>query len=94
MQYVKYNPIDVFHKSIVGAVPEGARFGIRLQINQCVAPSKVTMVVYGDDGVFQQEYVMYKDYSGEGFDNYLADVQLKKGLYWYYFRMDGVPYEH
>ena len=94
MQYVKYNPIDVFHKSIVGAVPEGARFGIRLQINQCVAPSKVTMVVYSDDGVFQQEYVMYKDYSGEGFDNYLADVQLKKGLYWYYFRMDGVPYEH
>lgn len=93
MQYVKYNPIDVFHKTIVGAVPEGIRFGVRLQINQCIAPKKVTMVVYKDDGTFQQEYVMYKDACGEGFENYLADVQFKKGLYWYYFRMDGVPYE-
>ncbi len=93
MIYVKYDPTDVFHKSIVGAVPEDVRFGIRLQINQCVAPAKVTMVVYSDDGQQNLEFVMYKDASGEGFDNYLADVQFKKGLYWYYFKMDGVPYE-
>lgn len=93
MLYVKFDPTDVFHKSIVGAVPEGVRFGIRLQINQCVAPSRVTMVVYSDDGTQNFEYVMYKDASGEGFDNYLADVQFKKGLYWYYFKMDGVTYE-
>ena len=93
MLYVKFDPTDVLHKSIVGAVPEGVRFGIRLQINQCVAPSRVTMVVYSDDGTQNFEYVMYKDASGEGFDNYLADVQFKKGLYWYYFKMDGVTYE-
>lgn len=93
MQYVKYNPTDEFYKSIVGAVAENARFGIRLQLNQVVCPSKVTLVVYNDDKTFCQEYVMYKDASGDGFDNYLADVQLKKGLYWYYFVMDGVSYE-
>lgn len=93
MQYVKYNPINEFHKTIVGAVPEGRRFGVRLQINRCVSPSKVTMVVFGDDGKFNREYVMYKDVQGEHFDNYLADVQFKKGLYFYYFVMDGVPYE-
>lgn len=93
MIYVKYNPTEEFHKSIVGAVPEGVRFGIRLQINQCIAPSKVTLVVYNEEG-FHEEYLMYKDVCGAGFDNYLADVQFNKGLYWYYFRMDGVTYEH
>ena len=93
MQYVKYNPTDEFHKSIVGAVEENVRFGIRLQINQCVAPSGVTMVVFDDDNTMLKEYPMYKDASGDGYDNYLADLQLTKGLYWYYFRMDGVPYE-
>ena len=93
MQYVKYNPTDEFHKSIVGAVEENVRFGIRLQINQCVAPSGVTMVVFDDDNTMLKEYPMYKDASGDGYDNYLADLQLKNGLYWYYFRMDGVPYE-
>ena len=38
-------------------------------------------------------FLLNKDASGEGFDNYLADVQFKKGLYWYYFKMDGVTYE-
>lgn len=93
MQYVRYNPTQEFHKSIVGAVPENVRFGIRLQINQCISPSKVTMVVYSDDGKDNLQFVMYKDASGEGFDNYLADVQFKKGLYWYYFKMEGVTYE-
>ncbi|MGN1040078.1 MAG: glycoside hydrolase family 13 protein, partial [Candidatus Fimimonas sp.] len=93
MLYVKYNPTKEFHKSVVGAVPEGVRFGIRLQINQCISPRKVTLVVYSDDGAFHEEHVMYKDLSCEGFDNYLADVQFKKGLYWYYFVMDGVTYE-
>lgn len=92
MIYVKYDPTQEFHKSIVGAVPEGVRFGIRLQINRCVAPSKVVLVVYGDNGG-EREFTMYKDLSGAGFDNYIADVQFKKGLYWYYFRMEGVAYE-
>lgn len=92
MIYVKYDPTQEFHKSIVGAVPEGVRFGIRLQINRCVAPSKVVLVVYGDNGG-EREFTMYKDLSGAGFDNYIADVQFKKGLYWYYFRMEDVAYE-
>lgn len=93
MEYVRYNPTDEFYKSVVGAVAEGVRFGIRLQIHETVNPSKVTLVVYSDDRSLQNEYVMYKDASGDGYDNFLADVQLKKGLYWYYFVMDGVTYE-
>ncbi len=93
MDYVRYNPTDEFYKSIVGAVGEDVRFGIRLQIHEVVNPSKVTLVVYSDDHTLKNEYVMYKDWSGDGYDNYIADIQLKKGLYWYYFVMDGVTYE-
>lgn len=93
MQYVRYNPNSEFFKSIVGAVGENVRFGIRLQLNQAVNPSKVTLVVYRDGDLTQREFPMYKDASGDGFDNFLADVKLTKGLYWYYFRMDGVTYE-
>lgn len=93
MDYVKYNPTDEFHKSIVGAVSENVRFGIRLQIHEVVNPTNVTLVVYSDDKSFNKQYVMYKDASGDGYENYLADLQLKKGLYWYYFVMDGVTYE-
>ncbi|MCH5152100.1 MAG: glycoside hydrolase family 13 protein [Clostridiales bacterium] len=92
MEYVKYNPTDEFYKSIVGAVSEDARLCIRLQIHQVVNPSKVTLVVYGDDG-FKQEIPMNLDASGDGYDDYIADVQLNKGLYFYYFVMDGVSYE-
>ncbi len=93
MEYVRYNPTDEFYKSIVGAVAEGARFGVRLQISQAVNPSKVTLVVYGDDLSQNYKYVMYKDASGDGYDSYIADVSFKKGLYFYYFEMDGVTYE-
>ncbi len=93
MDYVRYNPTDEFYKSIVGAVGENVRFGIRIQIHEVVNPSRVTLVVYSDDKSVQNEYIMYKDVSGDGYDNYLADIHLKKGLYWYYFVMDGVTYE-
>ena len=93
MDYVRYNPTDEFHKSIVGAVAENVQFGIRLQIHETVAPREVRLVVYGDGDGFYQEYVMYVDQSGDGYDNYIANVKLKKGLYWYYFVMDGVTYE-
>lgn len=94
MDYVIYNPTDEFYKSIVGAVAEDVGFGIRLQIHHNVNPSKVTLVVYRDGETATTEFVMYKDASGDGYDNYIADVKLKKGLYWYYFVMDGVTYEH
>ena len=93
MEYVRYNPTDEFYKSIVGAVAEGARFGVRLQISQVVNPSKVRLIVYGDDNKQSYEYVMYRDASGNGYDSYVADVSFKKGLYFYYFVMDGVTYE-
>ena len=93
MDYVRYNPTDEFYKTIVGAVAEDVRFGIRLQIHRTVNPSRVTLNVYSDDGQFNQEYVMYVDASGDGYDNYVAEVKLKKGLYFYYFKMDGVSYE-
>lgn len=93
MEYVRYNPTDEFYKSVVGAVSEGSRFGIRLQISQVVKPSKVTLVVYGDNNAESYRYVMYKDASGDGYDSYIADVSFNKGLYFYYFVMDGVAYE-
>ena len=93
MDYVRYNPTDEFYKSVVGAVAEGRHFGVRLQISQVVNPVTVTMVVYSDDRTQSYEYVMYKDASGDGYDSYIADVSLKKGLYFYYFVMDGVTYE-
>ena len=93
MDYVRYNPTDEFYKSIVGAVAENVQFGIRLQIHQIVAPTRVKLIVYGDNKDFYQEYVMYLSESGDGYDNYVADVKLKKGLYFYYFEMDGVSYE-
>lgn len=94
MTYIKYNPIDPFFKSVVGAVAEDMPFGVRLQINQIVNPSSVTMRVYDDNGSFTCDYPMYRDESGNGFDNYVAELSLKKGLYRYYFVMDGVTYEH
>ncbi|MCH5159630.1 MAG: glycoside hydrolase family 13 protein [Clostridiales bacterium] len=93
MDYVRYNPTDEFHKTIVGAVAEDVRFGIRLQIHQVVSPSRVTLHIYSDDGKFSQDYAMYVDVSGDGYDNYLCEVKLKKGLYFYFFKMEGVTYE-
>ena len=94
MHYIQYDPTNTFYKSIVGAVAEGQKFGIRLQLNQCIAPTNVFLVVYGDDGVFNQEYQMYREVGSGGWDSYLCDISLTKGLYWYYFRMEGVRYEH
>ena len=94
MTYIKFNPIDSFYKSIVGAVEEGVRFGMRIQVSQVVAPTSVTLVVYNPDGNFEQRYEMRCDCSGDGYDNYVAEVCLNKGLYNYYFVMDGVTYEH
>lgn len=92
MQYVRYNPTDEFYKSVVGAVSENSRFGIRLQIHKDVKPSRVTLVIYNDDNK-TFEFVMYKEQSAGDYDNYLADVSMQKGLYFYYFKMDGVTYE-
>lgn len=92
MQYVRYNPTDEFYKSVVGAVCENSRFGIRLQIHKDVQPSRVTLVIFNDDNK-TFEFVMYKEQSAGDYDNYLADVSVQKGLYFYYFKMDGVTYE-
>lgn len=93
MTYIKYNPVDQFYKSVVGAVAEDTPFGIRIQINEVVNPSAVTLRVYGDDGKFCRDYPMKRDGSGNGFVGYVADLSLQKGLYFYYFVMDGVTYE-
>ncbi len=92
MQYVKYNPADEFYKSVVGAVEENVRFGIKIQLRREVNPAKVTLAVFRDDGL-KREFVMYKEEGADGYDNYIADVSFEKGLYFYYFVMDGVSYE-
>lgn len=93
MAYIKFDPTDEFYKSVVGAVAENEPFGIRLQLNKVVNPSSVTLVVYSD-GDFCRNYPMNHDASGDGYDNYVADVELTKGSYKYYFVLDGVSYEH
>ena len=92
MQYVKYNPADEFYNSVVGAVEENVRFGIKIQLRREVNPAKVTLAVFRDDGL-KREFVMYKEEGADGYDNYIADVSFEKGLYFYYFVMDGVSYE-
>ena len=84
MAYIKFDPTDEFYKSVVGAVAENEPFGIRLQLNKVVNPSSVTLVVYSD-GDFCRNYPMNHDASGDGYDNYVADVELAKGSYKYYF---------
>ena len=93
MQYVKYNPTEEFYKSVVGAVPEGQEFLVRLQIHKCVQPEKVTLVVYSDNGARYDEFVMMREDAQGDYDNFTACLKYEKGLYWYYFKMDGVPYE-
>ena len=93
MAYIKFDPTDEFYKSVVGAVAENEPFGIRLQLNKVVNPSSVTLVVYSD-GDFCRNYPMNHDASGDGYDNYVANVKLTKGSYKYYFVLDGVSYEH
>ena len=93
MQYVKYNPTDEFYKSVVGAVEEDVRFGIKIQLRREVNPDKVTLVVFRDGTQDNKEFVMYKEEGADGYDNYIADVSFKKGLYFYYFLLDGVSYE-
>ncbi|MDE7454564.1 MAG: glycoside hydrolase family 13 protein [Clostridia bacterium] len=94
MEYVKYNPTDEFYKSIVGAVGAKVKFGVRLLISQIVKPTAVKLVVYSDDKMQNYQFDMYKAESGNGYDSYIADVSFDKGLYFYYFVMDGVDYEH
>lgn len=88
----KFDPTMEFHKSIIGAVAENTKFALRLQIADFVHPTKVVAVVFNEDGD-NFVYDMFWDASGDGFDNYVTTIQLKKGLYWYYFKMEGVPFE-
>ena len=69
MILIKYNPVKEFYKSIVGAVPQDVKFGVRVQINSCIAPSKVFMRIYNDCG-YDSEVQMYSDRCEEGFYNF------------------------
>ena len=93
MQYVKYNPIDEYYKSVVGAVEDDTSFIVRLQVNKCIKPSSVTLVFYEVDGTIEKKFAMELQQSNE-YDCYITEVKLSKGQYRYYFYMDGVPYEH
>jgi glycosidase len=50
------------------------------------------MCLFNDENV-NKEYQLLCDYNGEGYDNFVVNIELPEGLYFYYFKMDGVPYE-
>ncbi|MCM1043500.1 MAG: glycoside hydrolase family 13 protein, partial [Corallococcus sp.] len=91
---VKYNPTESRYKSIVGAVPRCAAFAVSIEIDKIMNPSSVRLRVYGD-GAFLREFATVKVEKEGNYDCYTADVSVEnKGLYYYYFYLDGVPYEH
>ncbi len=92
MQYVKYNPTNEYHKSVVGAVEADTNFTLRLQIDRCVKPSSVTLVVYSVDGG-ETKFPMHLSQTDD-YDCYQVDISLSVGQYRYYFYMQGVPFEH
>lgn len=94
MQYVRYNPTDSYFKSVVGAVAEGRRFGIRLELAKVVNPSAVFIVLYRDGGGERLRCPMCKEVGEGEYDAYVVGMALNKGLYFYYFEMEGVAYEH
>jgi len=90
---VRYDPTNAFFKSVVGAVCEDEAFTVRLQLDVVVAPAKVFLHVDKDGGE-SQETQMTLEKCDEKNEFYVAKVKFAHGLYFYYFRMEGVTYEH
>ena len=95
MQYLRFDPTDSRYKSVVGAVEEGERFSIRLELHKKVNPEGVSLVVLADGDDHQLVVPMRRENADckSEWESYVAELELGKGLYFYYFTMQGVDYE-
>ena len=75
-----YNPLDKFYKSIIGAVPSGEDFTLRVK-----GDFKQVELKIKKDG-YDIEKKVALNFCGDFFE---CNLSLSKGLYWYYFIADG-----
>lgn len=75
-----YNPLDKFYKSIIGAVPAGEDFTLRVK-----GDFKSVELKIKKDGLGIEKKVAL-NFCGDFFE---CNISLSKGLYWYYFIADG-----
>lgn len=90
---VKYNPTNTLHKSTIGALCSGVECKLTLLLDRCVAPSKVLLHITDDTNNISNQYQLTQDIVIDGMDSYVLSVDFPKGLYWYYFVLEGVSYE-
>ena len=75
-----YNPLDKFYKSIIGAVPAGEDFTLRVKGDF----KSVELKIKKDGLGFEKKVAL--NFCGDFFE---CNLSLSKGLYWYYFIADG-----
>ncbi len=90
---VKYNPTNTLHKSTIGALCSDVDCKLTLLLDARVAPTKVWLHIIEDKNNISNEYQLTQDIVIDGMDSYVLSVNFPKGLYWYYFRLEGVSYE-
>ncbi len=90
---VKYNPTNTMCKSTIGAIASGSDCVLTLYLDPCVAPEKVWLCITEDKHKISNKYVLTRGDVVDGYDSYSVTINFAKGLYWYYFRLDGVSYE-
>lgn len=95
MRYVRFDPTNSLYKSVVGSVAEGEKFTLRLQLHKKVNPSCVYVVLYPEGDSQELKLKMHQDeaFCYGDWQQYVAEVEVGKGSYYYYFYMDGVDYE-
>lgn len=95
MRYVRFDPTNSLYKSVVGSVAEGEKFTLRLQLHKKVNPSCVYVVLYPEGDSQELKLKMLRDeaFCDADWQQYVAEVEVGKGSYYYYFYMDGVDYE-
>ncbi|MBQ2723093.1 MAG: glycoside hydrolase family 13 protein [Clostridia bacterium] len=90
---ILYNPIDPFFKSVVGAVEEGQEVTFNILVAKSLGASKVAIKIYSDNLYMIDVNFMQQSYHNESHDKYSFTTKLDKGLYWYYFILEGVKTE-
>ena len=90
---ILYNPIDPFYKSVVGAVEEGQEVTFNVLVAKSLGCNKVAMKIYTDNLYNIDINFMQRSYHNETHDKFSFTTKLDKGLYWYYFILDGVQCE-
>ncbi|MDD3831430.1 MAG: glycoside hydrolase family 13 protein [Clostridia bacterium] len=87
MQLFVFNPIDVNHKSIVGAISAEEKVTITIGVLRSLAIDNIRYLVHQDGG-YDTAIAMVKSYTNGQYDYYSVDIELPRGLYWYCFEVD------